>query len=64
MCDSASPAAGLPLFTADMRFPDDTALKQFAPNTDFLRHLLRAHPLDGLDEVQTASIEPVRANLS
>ncbi len=46
-----------------MRLPADTALKQFAPNTDFLRHVLRAHPLDGLDEVQTANIKLGSANL-
>ncbi len=63
MYDSATPASGLPLFSAEMRLPRDAALKQFALNADFLRHLLRAHPLDGLDEVQIASLSPASANL-
>jgi len=54
---------GPPLFTAEMRVPRDAALKRFALNADFLRHLLRAHPLDGLDEGQIASIKPASANL-
>ncbi len=54
---------GLSPFTAEMRVPRDAALKQFALNADFLRHLLRAHPLDGLDEAQIASLRPASANL-
>ena len=52
-----------PLFTAEMRVPRDAALKRFALNGDFLRNLLRAHPLDDLDEAQIASIKPASANL-
>ncbi len=46
-----------------MRLPRDAALKQFALNAYFLRHLLHAHPLDCLDEVQVASVKPASANL-
>ena len=46
-----------------MRLPRDAALKQFALNADFLWHLLRAYPLDGLDEAQIADIKPASANL-
>ena len=63
MCDSSTPASGLPRFTAEMRLPRDAALKQFALNADFLWHLLRAYPLDGLDEAQIADIKPASANL-
>ena len=53
----------LALFTAEMRLPRDAALKQFAVNADFLWHLLRAYPLDGLAEAQMADIKPASANL-
>ena len=54
---------GLSPFTAEIRVSRDAALKQLALNAGFLRHLLRTHPLDGLDEVQIASLRPASANL-
>ena len=63
MTDHETAILGLPLFTAEMRVPRDAAIKRFALNADFLRHLLRAYPLDGLEEAQIARIKPASANL-
>ncbi|MDE0102254.1 MAG: Rpn family recombination-promoting nuclease/putative transposase [Bryobacterales bacterium] len=63
MTGSETADLGPPLFTAEMRVPRDAALKRFALNADFLRHLLRAHPLDDLAEAQIASIKTASANL-
>ena len=49
--------------TFGMRLPRDAAFKRFVHNADFIRHLLRAHPLPGLDEGQIAEMQPASANI-
>ena len=46
----------------DMRVPRDPAFKRFVHNRTFIRHLLRAHPLAGIDESEVAAIEDASAN--
>ena len=54
---------------AEMRLPHDASFKRFVQNTEFVRHLLRAEPLSGLDEaeivgIERASTDIVRSDLS
>ena len=48
---------------AEMRLPHDAAFKRFVQNAEFVRHLLRAQPLPGLDEADVVEIEQARTNL-
>ena len=49
--------------TFGMRLPRDAAFKRFVHNADFIRHLLRAHPLPDLDEGQIVEMQPASANI-
>jgi hypothetical protein len=51
------------MLVAEMRLPRDAAFKRFVHYAPFVRHLLRAHPLPGLDEARVVRIEQARANL-
>ena len=46
----------------EMRIPHDSAFKRFVHNQTFIRHLLRAHPLAGIDEAEVEAIEGASAN--
>ncbi len=46
----------------EMRIPHDPAFKRFVLNLTFIRHLLRAHPLAGIDEAEVVAIEDASAN--
>ncbi len=46
----------------EMRVPRDPAFKRFVHNQTFIRHLLRAHPLAGIDEAEVEAIEDANAN--
>ena len=48
---------------AEMRLPHDASFKCFVRNTEFVRHLLRAEPLPGLDEAEIVGIEQARTNI-
>ena len=49
---------------AEMRLPHDASFKRFVQNPEFLRHLLRAQPLQDLDEAEIVEIEQDRSNLT
>ena len=63
----ASPALArllLPsMLTIDYRIPHDSAFKRFLLNAIFLRHLLRAYPLAGIDEAKVVAIDAANSNL-
>ncbi len=46
----------------EMRVPHDPAFKRFVHNRTFIRHLLRAHPLAGIDEAEVEAIDDASAN--
>ena len=46
-----------------LRIPHDSSVKRFVFNPHFIRHLLRAYPLGGLEEADVTSIEDASANL-
>ena len=48
---------------AEMRLPHDASFKRFVQNREFVRHLLRAEPLPGLDEAEIVRIEQARTNI-
>ena len=48
---------------AYLRTPHDSAFKRFVLNPHFIRHLLQAYELPGLDAAQVLRIEPASANL-
>ena len=48
---------------AEMRLPHDASFKRFVQNTEFVRHLLQAEPLPGLDEAEIVGIEQARTNI-
>lgn len=45
-----------------MRVPRDSAFKLFLLNQTFLRHLLQAHPLAGIEPSEVIAIEPANTN--
>ena len=47
---------------ANLRLPHDSAFKLFVLNPHFIRHLLHAYPLPGLDAAEIVDIEPASAN--
>lgn len=47
----------------ELRVPRDPSFKRFVHNQTFIRHLLRAHPLDGLDESEIVAVDSARGNL-
>ena len=49
--------------TIDYRVPRDATFKSFFLNWIFIRHLLRAYPLRGIDEADVVAIDAVSANL-
>ena len=48
---------------AELRLPHDASFKSFVQNPEFMRHLLRAEPLQDLDEAEVVEIEEARSNL-
>ena len=48
---------------AELRLPHDAFFKSFVQNPEFMRHLLRADPLQDLDEAEVVEIEQARSNL-
>ena len=48
---------------AELRLPHDASFKSFVQNPEFIRHLLRAEPLQDLDEAEVVEIEEARSNL-
>ena len=46
----------------EMRLPHDSAFKRFVLNLTFIRHLLRAYPLAGIDAAEVVAIEDASAN--
>ena len=48
---------------AEPRLPHDASFKSFVQNPEFMRHLLRAEPLQDLDEAEVVEIEEARSNL-
>lgn len=61
----AVPAAHpvLTIYIAEMRLPRDAAFKRFVHNAAFVRDLLRAYPLEGLDAERIERIELAQTNL-
>ena len=51
------------MLTIDYRVPRDAAFKHFVYNKTYLRHLLRAHPLAGIDEADVVAIDIANSNL-
>ncbi len=47
----------------EMRVPRDAAFKRFVLHPTFIRHLLGAYPLPGLDPDRVERVEPASANL-
>ena len=47
----------------EMRLPHDAAFKRFVLNLTFVRHLLHAFPLAGVDAAEVVAIEDASANL-
>ena len=47
----------------DMRVPRDAAFKRFVLHPTFIRHLLGAYPLTGLDPALVERVEDAAANL-
>ena len=47
----------------EMRLPHDAAFKRFVLNLIFVRHLLHAFPLAGIDAAEVVAIEDASANL-
>jgi len=50
------------MLTIDYGVPRDAAFKRFAHNRTYLRHLLRAHPLSGIDAADVVAIEDANSN--
>ncbi|MDE0625697.1 MAG: Rpn family recombination-promoting nuclease/putative transposase [Bryobacterales bacterium] len=48
---------------AELRLPHDPSYKRLVQNPEFARHLLRAQPLEDLDEAEVVEIEEARSNL-
>ena len=57
----ACPATAMPVI--DMRVPRDAAFKRFVLHPTFIRHLLGAYPLTGLDPALVERVEDAAANL-
>ena len=57
----ASPATAMPVI--DMRVPREAAFKRFVLHPTFIRHLLGAYPLTGLDPALVERVEDAAANL-
>ena len=51
------------MLTIDLRIPHDGSFKLFFYNETFIRHLLRAHPLLGIDESAVVAIDNLNSNL-
>ena len=51
------------MLTIDLRIPHDGSFKLFFYNETYIRHLLRAHPLLGIDESAVVAMDNLNSNL-
>lgn len=47
----------------DSRIPCDSSFERFVHNPTFIRHLLRAHPLQDIGEAEVVALDPASAHL-